>query len=261
MADKDDKKPEDKKEEKPAPKDNLVETQHTVQIGGKEIRYTVTAGTIILKEETPDREKEAEGEKPRAQVFFVAYTKDGNGSTVAGSAQALRKRPLTFSFNGGPGSSSVWLHLGVLGPRRVVLQDDGNLPKPPYELSDNEYSLLDQTDLVFIDPMNTGYSRPVEGMKPKEWHGFKKDMPYILFLPGYTATAWYHDMLQPHKPLQTWLKEAEEFALGDYAKALLKGDAISKEEREQIIDKVAMYTGVSKQFVERSKLRIHAFHY
>jgi carboxypeptidase C (cathepsin A) len=185
---------------------------------------------------------------------------------------------------------------------------------------------------VFIDPMNTGYSRPVEGVKPKEWHGFKKDiqsvgdfirlyttrnnrwlspkflvgesygttraaglsgylqerhgmylngimlisavldfttldfnlnndMPYILFLPGYTATAWYHNVLQPHKPLQTWLKEAEEFALGDYARALLKGDGMSKEEREQIIEKLAMYTGVSKQFVERSKLRIHAFHY
>jgi carboxypeptidase C (cathepsin A) len=324
MADKEEKKPEEKKEEKPAPKDQLVETQHTVQIGGKEIKYTVTTGTIVLKEETPDREKEAEGEKPRAQVFFVAYTKEGD--------DLKSKRPITFSFNGGPGSSSVWLHLGVLGPRRVVLQDDGNLPKPPYELSDNEYSLLDQTDLVFIDPMNTGYSRPVEGMKPKEWHGFKKDiqlvgdfirlyttranrwlspkfligesygttraaglagylqerhgmylngimlvsavldfatldfninndLPYILFLPGYAATAWYHDLLKPHRPLQTWLKEAEEFALGDYARALLKGDGMSKEEREQIVDKVATYTGVSKQFVERSRLRINAFHY
>jgi carboxypeptidase C (cathepsin A) len=254
----------------------------------------------------------------------VAYTKEGD--------DLKSKRPITFSFNGGPGSSSVWLHLGVLGPRRVVLQDDGNLPKPPYELSDNEYSLLDQTDLVFIDPMNTGYSRPVEGMKPKEWHGFKKDiqlvgdfirlyttranrwlspkfligesygttraaglagylqerhgmylngimlvsavldfatldfninndLPYILFLPGYAATAWYHDLLKPHRPLQTWLKEAEEFALGDYARALLKGDGMSKEEREQIVDKVATYTGVSKQFVERSRLRINAFHY
>src|SRR6266545_2431996 len=100
------------KEEKPTPKDNLVVTQHTVRIGGREIKYTVTAGTMVLKEETPDREKESEGEKPRAQVFFVAYIKDGDGSKS--------KRPLTFSFNGGPGSSSVWLHLGVLGPRRVV---------------------------------------------------------------------------------------------------------------------------------------------
>lgn len=171
MADKDEKKPEEKKEEKPAPKDNLVVTKHTVKVGGREIKYTVTAGTMVLKEETADREKEAEGEKPRAQVFYVAYTKDGNGSRA--------KRPLTFSFNGGPGSSSVWLHLGVLGPRRVVMQDDGNLPKPPYELTDNEYSLLDETDLVFIDPMNTGYSRPVEGVKPKEWHGFKKDIQSV----------------------------------------------------------------------------------
>ncbi len=284
-----------------------------MQIGGKEIKYTVTAGTMVLKEETPDREKEAEGEKPRAQVFFVAYTKEDEDDRA--------KRPLTFSFNGGPGSSSVWLHLGVLGPRRVVLEEDGSLPKPPFQLVDNDYSLLDQTDLVFIDPMNTGYSRPVEGVKPKEWHGFKKDiqlvgdfirlyttrsnrwlspkfligesygttraaglsgylqerhgmylngimlisavldfttldfninndLPYILFLPGYTATAWYHDVLQPHKPLQTWLEEAEEFALGDYARALLKGDGLTAEEREQIAEKVAMYTGISKQFVE-----------
>jgi carboxypeptidase C (cathepsin A) len=312
------------KEEKPAPKDNLVVTQHSVKIGGKEIKYTVTAGTIVMKEETPDREKEAEGEKARAQIFFIAYVKDDEDSKA--------KRPLTFSFNGGPGSSSVWLHLGVLGPRRVVMQDDGNLPKPPFELTDNEYSILDQTDLVFIDPMSTGYSRPVEGMKPKEWHGFKKDielvgdfirlyttrtnrwlspkfligesygttraaglsgylqerhgmylngimlisavldfttvdfnvnndLPYIMFLPGYTATAWYHDLLKPHRPLQTWLKEAEEFALGDYAQALLKGDSMSKEEREQIVEKVAMYTGISRQFVERSQLRIRDGHY
>src|SRR5215213_7035830 len=171
MADKEEKKPEVKPAEKPDVKDKLVVTQHTVRIGGKEIKYTVTAGTMILKEETPDREKESEGEKPRAQVFFVAYTKDGNGSKA--------KRPLTFSFNGGPGSSSVWLHLGVLGPRRVVLTDEGELPPPPFQLTDNQYSLLDETDLVFIDPMNTGYSRPVDGVKPKEWHGFKKDIQSV----------------------------------------------------------------------------------
>jgi len=95
-----DKKPEEKKEVKAA--DNLVVSKHSIKIGGKTIKYTVTAGTMVLKEETADREKEAEGEKPRAQVFFVAYTKDGAGDSA--------KRPLTFSFNGGPGSSSVWLH-------------------------------------------------------------------------------------------------------------------------------------------------------
>jgi len=317
-------KPEEKKEEKPKAVDNLVTSKHSVRINGKTVKYTGTAGTMILKEETVDREKEAEGEKPRAQIFFVAYTKDGVKDTS--------KRPLTFSFNGGPGSSSVWLHLGVLGPRRVIMKNDGELPKPPYQLKDNEYSILDETDLVFIDPMNTGYSRPVAGEKPKEWHGFKKDiesvgdfirlyatrynrwlspkfligesygttrasglagylqerhgmylnglmlvsavldfttidfnvnndLPFIIFLPGYTATAWYHDVLKPHKPLQTWLKEAEEFALGEYAQALHKGDSLTKEERAEIVKKVSYFTGISEQFIERSNLRINDQHY
>ena len=326
MADekKPEEKKEDKKEEKPKPVDNLIVSKHSVRIKGRTIRYTVTAGTMVLKEETTDREKEAEGEKPRAQIFFIAYTKDG--------AREKSKRPLTFSFNGGPGSSSVWLHLGVLGPRRVVMQDDGDLPPPPYQLTDNEYSLLDETDLVFIDPMNTGYSRPVEGVKPKEWHGFKNDielvgefirlyatrnnrwlspkflvgesygttrasglsgylqerhgmylngimlisavldfttldfninndLPFIMFLPGYTAAAWYHNVLSPHKPLQTWLKEAEEFALGEYAIALLKGDSLTKEERADIVKKVSYFTGVPEQFIERSNLRINDQHF
>ena len=319
-----DKKPEEKKEDKPKPVDNLVTSKHFIRIGGRTIKYTVTAGTMVLKEETADREKEAEGEKPRAQVFFVAYTKDGVSDTA--------KRPLTFSFNGGPGSSAVWLHLGVLGPRRVMMKNDGELPKPPYQLKDNEFSILDETDLVFIDPMNTGYTRPVEGVAPKQWHGFKKDielvgdfirlyatrynrwlspkfligesygttrasglsgylqerhgmylnglmlisavldfttidfnvnndLPYIMFLPGYTATAWYHDALKPHRPLQDWLKEAEEFALGDYANALFKGDSLTKEERADIIKRTSYFTGISEQFIERSNLRINDQHY
>ena len=135
MPDKEEKKPEEKekqKEEKPIPKDNLVVTRHRVRIGGKEIKYTVTAGTMVLKEEPADREKEWEGEKPRAQVFFIAYTRDSNGAKSTGRNSALAKRPLSFSFNGGPGSSSVWLHLGVLGPRRVVMTDEGELPRPPF---------------------------------------------------------------------------------------------------------------------------------
>ncbi len=165
------KKPEEKKEEKPAPKDNLVESKHKISIGGQEIAYTVTTGTLVLKEETPDREKESEGEKPKAAVFFVAYTRDD----VADKS----KRPLTFSFNGGPGSSSIWMHMGLLGPRRVVLEFDGQLPPPPYQLTDNEYSLLDETDLVFIDPVSTGYSRVVEGEKARQFHGFKKDIESV----------------------------------------------------------------------------------
>ncbi len=165
-------KPEQKtKDEKPVPKDNLVESKHSVRIGGEEIKYTVITGTMVLKEEGTDREKESEGEKPKAGVFFVAYTRD--------DVEDRARRPLSFSFNGGPGSSSVWMHLGLLGPRRVVLQDDGNLPQPPFRLTDNEHSLLDQTDLVFIDPVSTGYSRPVEGEKAKDWHGFKKDIQSV----------------------------------------------------------------------------------
>ena len=320
-----DKKPEEKKEEKPAPKDNLVETKHTLTIGGKEIKYTVTTGTMVLKEETADSGKESEGEKPRAEIFFIAYTKDGG--------KDKSKRPLTFSFNGGPGSSSVWLHLGILGPRRVVQEFDGNLPRPPYQLTDNEFSLLDETDLVFIDPVSTGYSRAVEGQKPVEYHGFKKDiesvgdfirlyttryqrwlspkfligesygttrsaglsgylydrhgmmlngimlissvldfatidfafgndLPYIMYLPGYAATAWYHDALTtPHKTLQKLLNEVEEFALGQYASALLKGDMLTPEERAVIAEKLSRYTGLSQQFIERSNLRIKDQHF
>ncbi|MFH2104252.1 MAG: peptidase S10 [Chloroflexota bacterium] len=173
MAEEEKKEGQEKKPEatKPEPKDNLVETQHSVVINGQEIKYTVTAGTIVMKEETSDREKEAEGEKPKAEFFFIAYTKEG--------VDDKSTRPLTFSFNGGPGSSSVWLHLGILGPRRVLMDDDGNALPPPYRLVDNEYSLLDATDLVFVDPVSTGYSRPVEGQKAKDFHGFKKDIESV----------------------------------------------------------------------------------
>ena len=332
MADKDEKKPEEKKEEKPAPKDNLVVTKHKVKIGGREVRYTVTAGTMILKEETADREKEAEGEKPRAQVFFVAYTKDGNGAKSTGGTPALRKRPVTFSFNGGPGSSSVWLHLGVLGPRRVVLTDDGELPPPPFRLTDNQYSILDETDLVFIDPVSTGYSRAVDGQKPKDWHEFRKDiesvgdfirlyttrynrwlspkfligesygttraaglsgylqerhglylnglmlisavldfttilfntnneLPFTLFVPGYAATAWYHKKAGVGQPLREFLKEAEDFARGEYASALMKGDLLSSAERIHVVQELARFTGLSTDFIERTNLRVIDQHF
>lgn len=325
MADK--KKPdekEDKKEEKPTPKDNLVVTKQKVKIGGREIKYTVTAGTMVLKEETADNSKESEGEKPRAQVFFVAYTKDGESNKS--------KRPITFSFNGGPGSSSVWLHLGVLGPRRVVLTDEGELPPPPFKLTDNQYSILDDTDLVFIDPISTGYSRAVEGQKPKEWHEFRKDiesvgdfirlyttrynrwlspkflagesygttraaglsgylqerhglylnglmlisavldfttilfntnneLPFILFLPGYAATAWYHKKAGKNQPLKKFLKEAEEFARGEYATALMKGDLLTAKEREHIGSELTRFTGLSADFIERTNFRIIDQHY
>ena len=105
---------------KPAPTDQLIETQHQITIGDQTIAYKVVTGTIVLKEEaekTGDKAGEAEGEKPKATVFFIAYTRT--------DVDDAPQRPITFSFNGGPGSSSVWLHLGALGPRRVQLDDDG----------------------------------------------------------------------------------------------------------------------------------------
>ena len=156
------------------PRDNLVETSHTISLDGVEIPYKVTCGTMVLKEEIEKMGEEggkSEGEVPKAKIFFIAYLRDDIGDK--------RARPITFSFNGGPGSSSVWLHLGVLGPRRVVMGDAGNLLPPPYGLEDNAHSLLDMTDLVFIDPVSTGYSRPVPGEKASEFHGFKKDIESV----------------------------------------------------------------------------------
>ena len=143
-------KPKEEKKTPPAPEEKIVQSKHSLRIGGQEIKYTATAGTILLK---------LEDGTPKASIFYVAYTKDD----VSDAAQ----RPITFSFNGGPGSSSVWLHLGAFGPRRVQMGDAGALLPPPYKLVDNDASLLDITDLVFIDPVSTGYSRAVPGEPPK----------------------------------------------------------------------------------------------
>ena len=136
-----------------------VETRHEVVVGGSPLRYTAEAGTLPIRSDTG----ETEGE-----IFYIAYTAE------EGSAPA--DRPLTFSFNGGPGSSSVWLHLGALGPRRVKMLEDGGLPAPPYSLVDNESSWLDLTDLVFIDPVGTGYSRPETEADGEKFWGLEQDI-------------------------------------------------------------------------------------
>jgi carboxypeptidase C (cathepsin A) len=313
----------------PAPKDNLVETKHTCLIGGQQISYTVTTGTVVLKEETEKKGEQAgtaEGEKPKATVFFVAYTRD--------DVTDKSTRPLTFSFNGGPGSSSVWLHLGVLGPKRVHMGDAGSLLPPPYGMVDNEFSILGSSDLVFIDPVSTGFSRPVPGEKAKEFHSFKKDiesvgdfirlyttryqrwispkfligesygttraaglsgylqdrhglylngimlisailqfqtaefdpgndLPFILFLPTYTATAWYHQKLEPdlQKDLKRTLAEVEAFAQGEYTLALMKGSSLPQPERAKLVVKLSRYTGLSPEYIERTDLRINIFRF
>jgi carboxypeptidase C (cathepsin A) len=308
----------------PAPQDQLIVTKHTLKLDGQEIPYTATCGTMVLKEETLKKGEEAgqaEGEKARASIFFIAYTLD--------QVEDVSRRPIAFTFNGGPGSSSVWLHLGMLGPKRVEMGDVGNVLPPPYRLVDNPYSLLDQTDLVFIDPVSTGYSRAVPGEKPKDFHDFKKDiesvgdfirlytsryqrwtspkylvgesygttraaglsgylqerhgmylnglvlvsavlnfqtlefgtgneLPYLLYLPAYTATAWYHNRLPgslQKKGLQAALEEAETFVFDEYNRALLKGDALTDLERSSIVHKLALFTGLSEAYIERTNLR------
>jgi len=144
------------------PEESLSFTKHSIQIDGKALNYTATAGTYLLKEDNG---------KPLANFFFIAYTKDG--------VKDKSRRPLLFSFNGGPGSSSVWMHMGALGPRRVFYDDEGLAFQPPYRLVDNEYSVLDVTDIVFIDPVGTGYSRMVPGEDPHKFHGVMEDIESV----------------------------------------------------------------------------------
>jgi carboxypeptidase C (cathepsin A) len=293
----------------------LSVTEHEVTIGGKTIKYQATAGYLVLKTE--------KGE-PRANLFFVAYTKLGESDPG--------KRPLTFSFNGGPGSSSVWLHLGALGPKRVVMTDKGDSLPPPYKWVDNEFSWLDRTDLVFIDPVSTGYSRAAKDVDPKQFHGFTgdiesvgefirlwttrnqrwaspkflvgesygttraaglsdylqtkydlylngimlvssilnfqtarfapgNDLPYELFLPTYTASAWYHGKLKGEltKDLPKTLARAEQFVLKDYSLALMQGDALPAAERSRIAKELAALTGLTEEYVLQQNLRINIF--
>ncbi len=153
------------------PADDLVTTSHSISVAGEELRYTATAGRIVLRSEGHTEDK-FDGPQAKAEIFVVAYTAD------VGEEEAAR-RPVTFAFNGGPGSSSIWLHLGVLGPRRVLMGDAGDLAPPPYALADNEQTLLAHSDLVFIDPVSTGYSRAVKGEKSREFHGFGGDIESV----------------------------------------------------------------------------------
>jgi carboxypeptidase C (cathepsin A) len=141
---------------------SLSVTHHTIQLNGIPLKYTATVGYMLLRTETG---------RPRANVFFTAYTKD--------SVEDKSRRPITFAYNGGPGSSSMMLHIGALGPRVVLLDDEGVPPPGPYRLVDNEYSILDVSDVVMVDPVSTGYSRAVEGVNPKEFHGYIKDIEYL----------------------------------------------------------------------------------
>ena len=289
-----------------------VITHHEIKVGGKTLRYTATVGLMPIK----NRDGETE-----ARMFFMAYTLD--------NAANRNQRPMTFTFNGGPGSASVWLHLGAVGPKRVKMNADGTMPAPPYELVDNEYTWLAQTDLVFIDPVGTGYSRaakPELGQKffsltgdiesvgefirlylsrYERWtsplflagesycttrasalsgylidrgiafngivlistimnfetNNFApgNDQPYVLFLPSYTATAWYHKKLAgdlQSQPVQKIAAEAESWAANEYTLALEKGDRLTPQERQDVIAKLSRYTGLDSRFIDYANLRV-----
>ncbi|HEY9165106.1 MAG TPA: carboxypeptidase [Candidatus Kryptonia bacterium] len=144
------------------PKPVQVVTHHTITINGEQIPYTATAGTFLLKN---DRDSAI------ALIGFVAYTKDGVSSKD--------DRPITFAYNGGPGSSSIWLHMGALGPKKVVIDDPEATPPPPYKMEDNPYSILDVTDLVMVDPVGTGFSRPVGKAKGSDFWGVDQDIKLV----------------------------------------------------------------------------------
>jgi carboxypeptidase C (cathepsin A) len=260
-----------------------------------------------------------------ANLFYVAYTLDG--------VSDLSKRPLLFAFNGGPGSASVWLHMGCIGPKRVKMNDDGSLPAPPYHLVDNENTWLDQADLVFVDPVGTGYSRAANRTLQQHYNGLDGDiesvgefirlylqrnerwtsplfltgesygttraanlsgyliehgiafngvvllstvlnfetilfndgneLPYSLYLPSYTATAFYHQKLAPdlQKNLETTLKESEKWALGGYQEALAHGDQLTNADFKADAAKFARLTGLDEPYVENSNLRVELMHF
>ena len=171
------------REDAAMPEEPPVVTQHSAQIGEKIISYRATAGFIYLKDfsegkaksdEEADAKKDAAGKdepKQKAKMFYIAYTRNG--------VDDLAQRPVTFVFNGGPGSASIWLHMGGLGPRRAALSPEGEATPPPYEMVDNESSWLDDSDLVFIDPISTGLSRTVAGEDPRQYYGTRADIAEV----------------------------------------------------------------------------------
>jgi carboxypeptidase C (cathepsin A) len=304
-------KEKDKEEHFDMTEASPIATHHQIMVDGKALKYTATAGRLPIKR--------GDG-RIEAEMFYVAYTLDG---------QDAAKRPLTFAFNGGPGSASIWLHMGALGPKRVVLQPDGFMPAAPYRMEDNPYTLLDKSDLVLIDALGTGFSRAADSEQLKKFWGLKgdieafsefirlyitrnerwssplflfgesygttraagiagyladrgisfngitllssvlnfetldetntNDQPYIFLIPSFTMIAAYHHKLAPDlaQDLNHARQESEQWAFGDYAQALAKGDGLTPQEREKIIEQLAHYTGLTKEIVDEANLRIN----
>ena len=351
-----DDKPGDKSPEKAPPADST--TQASIDIAGQHIAYTAIAGTLTVgasdvqdaqlgpdgkpqpgsqlaleqanesKNEnasarTSSDEKESKAATAVARMFYVAYFKQ--------NAKA-EDRPITFFFNGGPGSSTVWLHMGSLGPKHVVTDGDQHLPAAPYKLVDNAYTLLDVSDVVFIDMPGTGFGRLIGKDAGKAFWGVDEDanafarfiarfitkynrwnspkfifgesygttrsavlanilenqklidvngiillsqifnfttdidgptdnpgvdLPYVLALPTYAATAWYHKKL-PQQPtaLEPFLKDVEDFAMGPYSHALALGTDLTPQEKQDMADKVHQYIGLPVAYLLKANLRV-----
>jgi len=291
------------------PEEKTSTTHHVARVGGQQINYTATAATYIVK---------SDDGTPRASMFYVAYTKDGTSD--------ISRRPLSFVYNGGPGSASFFTHMGM-GPKRVALTPDGHGTPAPYAIVDNDDSFLDATDLVFIDAISTGYSRPMPEEKPGQFYGVIADanwfadfiyqyitrntrwsspkyligesygttrsaelagviqqrhqiylngivllssVPFadwgadnllVMFLPTYATTAWYHHLLSPDLQalsIEDIAQQAREFAHGEYARALEKGDELPAVERDKVVQDLARFTALSPKYIEQTNLRISA---
>jgi carboxypeptidase C (cathepsin A) len=307
-----------KKEEeapKPIPEPKVFVTHHSGRFGDQTVVYTATAGEIYLKDDK---------DEPAASIFSFAYVKDGIEDPAT--------RPVTFLWNGGPGSSSVWLHMGSMGPRRVAVPSDAtDAGPPPYQVEDNTQALLDVTDLVFVDPVGTGFSQALGKHENKEYWGLNEDadsiadfiqiwitrnqrwlspkylagesfgttraaavagrlegrgtpislnglilisealdytgstpehdnlIAYVTYLPTMAATAWYHGKIKDHPAsLPELLEQARAFAVDQYAPALFKGSHLDAAARAHLRERLAYFTGLSEDYVERSDLRVLA---
>ncbi len=305
---------ESKEEEIKKDSPEIATKQDAVTINGQKIDYKVTASTLTLK---------TAKDEDRASIFHVAYERIGMADR--------HKRPVVFAFNGGPGSSAVWLHMGALGPRIVPTTPDGTktLP-PPLTVQENPQSILDVADIVFIDPVSTGFSRAEGKTNANEFHGVSgdirsvgdfirrwvtendrwaspkyllgesyggiratgladhlqdefgmslngvvllsslidfrtlrsntaDDLSYAVFFPGLTATSHYHKKIKGNR--DELVEQARTFAFGPYSQALLKGAAISAEEKKSIADQMAAFTGLPSSIFLETNLRLSSTRY
>jgi carboxypeptidase C (cathepsin A) len=271
--------------------------ESSIEIAGEKVPYKVSVAKIQLEQDDG---------KPRASIFHVSYERT--------DVKDPARRPVMFAFNGGPGSSAVWLHLGVLGPKRIEMPGDGTeVPCPPAHVIDNPLSILDVCDLVFIDPVSTGYSRADKDTKPGDFHGLDEDVEsvgdfirrwiteherwsspkyllgesyggiraaglashlqsrfgmslngvvllstlldfstlqtsggndlgYLVYLPAFTGVAHYHKKIKGER--DALVRQSTDFAFGEYASGLLKGNALDEKSRADLAAKLSGFTGI-----------------